>query len=540
MSSVTPPTSGAKEPISKTVSFGDRVLDTKVLPYMRSRNVEFVAKRMRPLTQVFAFFNGVDVNKFIIPKLIEIRMTSGVFQVSETVVGSFDSPNLPTIRFRVAAQNHKYGNYDFPEDIFDTNPYNPNLTIPATYSSTSTILNVDTFSLSDRTSNFLGYIANGMKLRGSTSRAEAVVTDIKLITNDDGVVIGSFFIPDPNVDVNPVFETGTRPFRLTSSRNNSLVVGTYTSAAEENYSADGKVNMVQENVIVTRPVRVETNITQVINVIGGPGNPVDVPYDPGYIDFGGGGGGGYSIPDPPQPPTPQPMGGVVGTQPPPPQPPKTTVYYNFGTRELFPAGADRLKDLAKDAGLPKDIIRKIDSDLTKKQQDNIINKINKSPNFVANNLQVSTGNNMGSERTTVFGDSVVKTALNPNTTVGRGTAPSPMGSPGPSPMGADPGPSPMGSPGPSPMGSPGPSPATMGQPSFTPSNPSPAPSPRPSPPPSPPPSPRPSPPPAPSRAPSPPSGGGGMGGMSDIRLKKNIVSINSALSKLMNIALFIK
>ena len=528
MTSVAPPTLGAKEPISKTVSFGDRVLDSTVLPYTRSRNIEFVAKRMRPLTQVFAFFNGVDINKFIIPKLIEIRMTSGVFQVSETVVGSFDSPNLPTIRFRVAAQNHKYGNYDFPEDVFDTNPYNPNLTIPAAYSSTSTILNVDTFSLSDRTSNFLGYIANGMKLRGSTSRAEAVITDIKLITNDDGVVIGSFFIPDPNVDVNPVFETGTRPFRLTSSRNNSLVVGTYTTAAEENYSAEGKVNMVQENVIVTRPVRVETNITQVINVIGGPGNPVDVPFDPGYIDTGGGdggggggGGGGTTFVVPPPPVINPPPGGQS------PKPPPTVVNYNFGTQQLFPAGANRLKELAKDAGVPRDLIRKIDSDMTAKQQQNVVNKINNSNYAQVANIKVSTGNNMGAERTTILGNNVVKTALQPGTTVGRGTAGQPGGGPAPRPA---PGPSPRPAP-------PPPAPQIKGQPTFTPSKPAPAPAPAPRPAPSPPPAPRPSPPPAPSRAPSPAPSGGGMGGMSDVRLKKNIVSINSALSKLMNITL---
>ncbi len=283
MTTLAPPSMTApKEPQSKTVSFGDRVLASKVLPYMRSRNIEFTAKRMKPLTRVYPFFGGVDVSKFVVPKLIEIRMTSGVFQVGETVVGSFDNPQLPSCRFRVAVQNHKYGDYTNPEDIFDINPYNQNQTIPVNYSATSTILNVDTYSLSDKASDFLGYIAVGMKLRGSTTKAEATVTDLRLVTNDDGVVIGSFFIPNPNVDANPTFEAGVRAFRLTSSRVNSLVVGTFTTAAEENYHAEGKINTVQENVIVTRPVRVETNITQVINVIGGPGNEdvfIDFPID---------------------------------------------------------------------------------------------------------------------------------------------------------------------------------------------------------------------------------------------------------------------
>ena len=49
--------------------------------------------------------------------------------------------------------------------------------MPATYSSTSTILNIDTKSLSDQAQgDFFGYINTGMELRGSTSGATAVVS----------------------------------------------------------------------------------------------------------------------------------------------------------------------------------------------------------------------------------------------------------------------------------------------------------------------------------------------------------------------------
>jgi len=348
MTTLAPPTTTTpKDPVTKTVSFGDKVLESKVLPYMRSRNIEFTAKRMKPLTRVYSFFNGVDVTKFVVPKLIEITMTTGVFSVAETVQGSFDSPNLPSIKFRVAKQNHKYGNYSIPEDIFDINPYNANLTIPENYSATSTVLNVDTYSLSDRSSDFSGYIAIGMKLRGLTSKAEATVTNIRLITNDDGTIIGSFFISDPNVNVNPTFESGIKAFRLTSSPINSLVTGTLTTAAEENYHSEGKLNTVQENVIVTRPVRVETNITQVINVIGGPGAPEpDYPFPVDYDDGGGGGdSGGRTTVAPPAPPVPgqPPVPPVPGQPPvPPPRPTPTTVYYNYGTKQLYDGGADRI------------------------------------------------------------------------------------------------------------------------------------------------------------------------------------------------------
>ena len=49
--------------------------------------------------------------------------------------------------------------------------------MPATYSATSTILNVDTKSMSDQPQgDFYGYIKTGMELRGATSGATAVVS----------------------------------------------------------------------------------------------------------------------------------------------------------------------------------------------------------------------------------------------------------------------------------------------------------------------------------------------------------------------------
>ena len=54
---------------------------------MRSRNVMFTARRMKPNTQLYTFFDGVDVSDFCTPKLLEISMTTGTFQVGENVIG---------------------------------------------------------------------------------------------------------------------------------------------------------------------------------------------------------------------------------------------------------------------------------------------------------------------------------------------------------------------------------------------------------------------------------------------------------------------
>ena len=154
---------------------------------------------MKPFTRLYGFFDGEDVNEYIVPKLLEIQMTSGVFSPGETVEGRVvfnSSPNssaqvalqnstgglnnsssaegvevalgnantpqssitntisesatAPEITFRVAQSNHKYGPYNNATTIYSNNPYDKLQLIPSSYSSTSTILNVDTFSLSEK------------------------------------------------------------------------------------------------------------------------------------------------------------------------------------------------------------------------------------------------------------------------------------------------------------------------------------------------------------------------------------------------------
>jgi hypothetical protein len=238
---------------------------------MRSRNIEFTGKRFKPFTQVYGFFDGENVSNYIIPKLLEVSMTSGTFEVGETVIGilpnsSIDeneiSGQIPTqFVCRLAKANHRYGPYNDPSDIFISNPYNSELTttLPEDYSSTTEILNIDTTSLSEQVQgNFYGYVQQGMILKGQSSGAQALVTNIRLFTDDVGTIIGSFYIPNPNVPSNPTFETGTKTFRLTSSSVNSQIEGIVTTSAEENYYALGLVNTVQETLVSVRNPKLKT------------------------------------------------------------------------------------------------------------------------------------------------------------------------------------------------------------------------------------------------------------------------------------------
>ena len=87
-----------------------------------------------------------------------------------------------------------------------------------------------------------------------------------LVSDANGSLSGSFAIPDPTVDANPRWRTGTRVFRLTSSSTNDLNSDVET-AGEEDYSARGTLDTVRETIVSTREPRlVRENTTETRNL----------------------------------------------------------------------------------------------------------------------------------------------------------------------------------------------------------------------------------------------------------------------------------
>ena len=64
---------------------------------------------------------------------------------------------IKTFQFRLAAPNHKEGPYNAPTKVLTVNPYDNEAPISSVYSTSSTILNVDTFSLAHKFKQFNGY-----------------------------------------------------------------------------------------------------------------------------------------------------------------------------------------------------------------------------------------------------------------------------------------------------------------------------------------------------------------------------------------------
>ena len=247
-----------------TQSFGDKLVNTELIPFMRSRNIEFIATRIQPRTQFYSFFDGQEVTKYITPKLIEVSMNQGVFQVGETVTGlsadwqTGSAGNAAEIKFRLAQPNHKFGAYNDPTIVYAVNPYSDTVGISSSYSATSSILNVDTGSLQQEVlGTFQGFISKNMVLRGETSGAEAKVTDVRLISDEKGALVGSFFVPEASLVSTPEFRTGTNTFRLSSSSVDSRSPSDRASTAESIFTSRGTLNTLQEDVLSVRTADIQ-------------------------------------------------------------------------------------------------------------------------------------------------------------------------------------------------------------------------------------------------------------------------------------------
>jgi len=114
----------------------DRLLDTKLLPFMRSRKIYFRAYGMRPNTRVFAFFNNVPVANFVRSEPFTFMSGDPVdpgntnnnatahpdgattlqSDATGTVTGSFVIPSTGSLKFRTGSLQFKLLDISVPND----------------------------------------------------------------------------------------------------------------------------------------------------------------------------------------------------------------------------------------------------------------------------------------------------------------------------------------------------------------------------------------------------------------------------------------
>ena len=237
--------------------------------YIRSRNVSFFARTLKPLTKHYQFLDNHS-NVDVIPKLLEIAnsdtlenygSTNGTFQKGETIKIYKNGSIIGT--FRLASSNHKEGKFNSPSRTYDINPYVRLENISSGYSQSSKVLNIDLNSLSaEAQGNFFGRVEKGAKIVGQTSGAIAFVKDLRLISDNYGDLFGSYFIRDPytNPAPNPRILTGKKTFTLSSSSSNEkpLPGSKLISTGQGSFSAIGTLLTRQIKATVTTSI--ETTI----------------------------------------------------------------------------------------------------------------------------------------------------------------------------------------------------------------------------------------------------------------------------------------
>ena len=225
--------------------------------YIRSRNVRFYSSGLRPYTRMYPFLDtvsGIDV----IPKLVEITMSSGSFSVGEEVEGWVGGKHLFTAR--TCQPNHKSGSFNSgAPKTYGKNPYDRSIALGTAYSASSTVLNIDIASLAkEAQGKYNGYITKGMTILGRSSGAQASVSNVQLLNDNWGDLEGAFFFRDPNVNPAPPLRwtTGQRQFKLTSSSTDaaSLPGSLLISRGETSYWTSGILDTYrQTRVVVRRP-----------------------------------------------------------------------------------------------------------------------------------------------------------------------------------------------------------------------------------------------------------------------------------------------
>jgi len=225
--------------ISNTdVTIQNRLVSSAAEDHMRSRNTEFKATALTSFVDTYLFLDGQKIED-ITPKLLAITPTRGgddygstgtaPFLVGEDVVVEDVLTNTTIMRFRVCTPNHKEGPFNAPTEVYSKDPYSLQQISNTGYTQTSAILNIDTRALAEEAQGlYSGYLVANAKLVGQESGAVAYVKDwdnTKMVTDEYGDIIGTFYLRDPNAVPQPSVKvtTGRKSVRVTTSSSNKQV-----------------------------------------------------------------------------------------------------------------------------------------------------------------------------------------------------------------------------------------------------------------------------------------------------------------------------
>lgn len=231
----------------------DRIVASAVIPFMRSRNVSFLVRGLKPSTRFYPFFDDVDVTKYVTPattiNITEINGFSADFDYTTNVGGLADE----TARLLAGNSDNALDRGDV---VFVSNRAGTPYTL-ATSPTTAVVLLNEKNAAGARSIKVIitkGSFSNADTITGSLSGASATINASvtvaavggALTANASGDVVGLFKIP--NTDA-VRFRTGTREFKLTDSATNGQ---DGTSTSRKQYVANGILQTKEAQVTSTR------------------------------------------------------------------------------------------------------------------------------------------------------------------------------------------------------------------------------------------------------------------------------------------------
>jgi len=226
----------------------DKVVSTSIIPYMRARNIVFLARGLKPSALFYPFFDNINVSAYIVPaSSITITTILGFTSIFDynTNVGS----NGAEVARRISGQ---VNDSLTKGDIITGSISNATavVTLQENRNDGTIILKVV---------NIIGaFVANDIivgsisKARGSIKTIETKALGDTLLSNINGDITGIFNVP--NTD-SIRFTTGEKEFVLTTS---SLNGSDFNSIVRSNFHASGILQTKQQTVESVRNATVAT------------------------------------------------------------------------------------------------------------------------------------------------------------------------------------------------------------------------------------------------------------------------------------------
>lgn len=197
-----------------TRDLGTKVVDASLVPYIRSRVVDFSACKLQPNVELFASFDGINVTEYCVQApTIYVSTVDGATRVRK--IGTSVAADVLLLR------------------------------------SNKAIIKMDADQYLFNVGDIVEWYVDGSWIAGSGISSVFFPTNSSLYTDDAGDIAGYFYIPNNS---NNKFTVGEKVFRLADT----LSLNAKT-AAESKYVALGLAMSLQKDVISTRVQTVSIN-----------------------------------------------------------------------------------------------------------------------------------------------------------------------------------------------------------------------------------------------------------------------------------------